>query len=412
MAFSLKSTLSAVAVISMLAFGNLGNAKAQETDEIAKSLETVRLRYEEGLEVIRRDVLNEIEKMRRSSVREDDPVAARKRVEAIEEAFRNEGELPDVQKRNAWIERYNYWKDTLDRSYAKTVLDYQAAENDALAEVIAAEQEFFGKQLDLVPWGPNLIESPVEVAPDKPQVIEADIKGEYRIEIQAARIEGEGTLWVELPVSEKEKARVPLSVTSDGPVRAMITVSPEQVYVDSGSNRSTDKFILQAEGSARIAIESQGCGVQVYSICCKSIVYGSVDVEKKAKQPNNNPEPANPGDKLVAGLVLTGERITGDGKRRPEPSAKIESRTGDIITLITERLDGKGKFARTIRVGPNGSLTPIGLINRGGPLGNFTIQGGGGSFNGTVFQLHSKGTWSAPNTKNNAFNDELILQIK
>ncbi len=411
MVFSIKSVLIAIAVVCALGFGNSGVAMAQETDEIAKSLETVRLRYEDGLEIIRRDVLNEIEKMRRFSIREDDPVAARKRVEAIEDAFRNEGELPDVQKRNAWIERYNYWKDTLDRSYAKTVLDYQAAGNDALAEVVAAEQELFGKQLDLVPWGPNLIESPIEVSPDKPLEIEAGINGEYRIEIRATRVEGEGILWVELPVAGKECVRVPLVSDSSGSFDAMLTVSPKAISCDAGfvMARKT-QFQRSLCEEMHVRVETNDVAI-IEAISLKPMVRGEVrQVEVDQGRTSERPRAVDP---FPVGLFGRGDcKHHASATSTMQASVRVDQRDGSSVDFIIT-IEGTGETFRVTCRSNGKDLRVVNAEQLKAPAKKapFTVQkteGGFGSLRNGVLSLRWTMRGNSPNmAKNRAWTVEV-----
>lgn len=318
-------------------------AWGQETDKTAAALEADRLKYENSLEVIRREVRAEIAQLYKKATREDDPVAARERVEAIEAAFESRGTLPEHKKENTWAKNYNAQKDQLERAYAQAIERYRAAGNEALVEALSAEQELFAKQLDLVPWGANLIESPVEVGANKPLEIEADIKGEYRIEIRATRIEGGGTLWVELPVSDQRRVRVPMVTGSDGSVRAILTVTPELVSADASAVRPVDIGGAMVGVDKSIGLEADASSFSVSQIALKPLMQGELVVDGPGRNRPGGRDPAEKEQRATAAdLMPVGSEwvgtLYGDLAGERTANAKVIRHNGSNVELdVTDK---------------------------------------------------------------------------
>jgi len=196
----------------------------------------------------------------------------------------------------------------------------------------------------------------------------------------------------------------------------LVTVREGFIGADLGVQRPVELSKAASGASTTMSLRTEGGAYSVESVRVKAVVQGVPEATQDvARTPKDRDKPkvaANPNDRLTVGTVLVGERKTGDGKIRPEPGAKIESRIGNTIVLVTERLDGQGKLVRTIELGSKGRLSPSAMIARGGPLGNFNVTTGSGTFDGTFLTLTTKGKWSAPGTTNNAFEDTLTLRVK
>jgi len=397
-------------------------AVAQSNDVTAQSLAKARETYERSMETIRGDIDKAIKaKQARASKPGKVDNDKDKHADGESDAFKASGDWPDVTNATALKNRAATAGNAMRDAYAAARAAYIKANKDALRDAVRDEADQFEKQSDIIPWKLNLIENlSIEdrtLAPGgKPLTLELPEMGEYRFEIRAKGSGEAGTLTVEVPLLDGKRLAIPALVGKDGNVRVLVTVREGFIGADLGVQRPVDLSKAASGASTTMALRTDGGSFTVESVMVKAVVQGAREATQGVpKKPKDRDEPkvaANPNDRLTVGTVLVGERKTRDGKIRPEPGAKIESRTGNTIVLVTERLDGQGKLVRTIELGSKGRLSPSAMIARGGPLGNFNVTTGSGTFDGTYLTLTTKGTWSGPGTANNAFEDTLTLRVK
>jgi len=397
-------------------------AVAQSDDVTAQSLAKARETYERSMEPIRDDINKAITaKIARVSKPGKVDKDKQTQAEGESDAFKASGDWPDVTNATALKNRAATAGNAMRDAYAAARAAYTKANKDALRDAVRDEADQFEKQSDIIPWKLNLIENlsteDRTLAPGgKPLTVEMSEKGEYRFEIRAKRSGEAGTLTVEVPLVDGKRLAIPALVGKDGNVRVLVTVREGFIGADLGVQRPVELSKAASGASTTMSLRTEGGAYSVESVRVKAVVQGVPEATQDvARTPKDRDKPkvaANPNDRLTVGTVLVGQRKTGDGKIRPEPGAKIESRIGNTIVLVTERLDGQGKLVRTIELGSKGRLSPSAMIARGGPLGNFNVTTGSGTFDGTFLTLTTKGKWSAPGTTNNAFEDTLTLRVK
>jgi len=397
-------------------------ALAQSDDATAQSLAKIRETYERSMETIRDDINKAImAKIARASKPGKIDNDKQTHAEGESDALEATGAWPDVPNITTLRNRAATAGNAMRDAYAAARVAYTKANKDALRDAVRDEADQFEKQSDIVGWGPNLTEKVSTedrtLAPGgKPLTVEMPVKGEYRLDIRAKRSGEAGTLTVEVPLVDGKRLAIPALVGKDGNVRVLVTVREGFVGADLGVQRPVELSKAASGASTTMDLRAEGGSFSVESVRVKAVVQGvpeaTQDVARTPKDRDKQKVAANPNDRLTEGTVLVGERKTGDGKIRPEVGAKIESRIGNTIVLVTERLDGKGKLVRTIELGSNGRLSPSAMIARGGPLTNFNVTTGSGTFDGTFLTLTTKAKLSGPGTTNNAFEDTLTLRVK
>jgi len=398
-------------------------ARAQSDDATAQSLAKARETYERSMETIRDDT-EEARKAKHARASKPGKADNDKQTQAEGELgpFKATGAWPDVPNTTALKNRAANAAKAMREAYTAARKTYTQTNKESLCDAIRDEADQFETHSDVVWWGPNLIDKTSTeertLAPGgKPLTVEMLVKGEYRLDIRVKRTGEAGTLTVKVPLVDGKRLAIPALIGKDGNVRVLVTLREGFVGADLGVARPVELSKAASEESTAIALWAEGGAFSVESVRVKAVIEGAPEVlQGQATRPKDGDGPKraanpNPNDRLAAGTALFGERIF-DGKKRPEPAAKIESRNGNTIVLMTERLDGQGKLLRTIKLGPRGQLFPSGLNARGGPLTNFSVTGGSGTFNGTTLTLTTTGTVSGGPGKNNKFEDTLTLDIK
>lgn len=387
-------------------------------DRVFDVLEAKRRSYETSME---RDVRNEVmAALNRKLNAANDGATVDENIVAVvtaeKEAFRKDGTWPDVPRIDQIRQRAARIAKELTEAYDKASLHFTKVEDRQWADVIKSARDTFSTSSDIVPWRSLGLEDVsneqrVLVVDGDPLTLAIPLEGAYRLHIMGKRRSESGQLVVAFPLADGRPMILRFLPERDGDFNIYMTLGTGANLIDLGSRALVDWSKAGTGVSRELTLTASDASIEIIEVAAKPILEGSPEefTATPLVKPNRV---ADPNDALVAGVLLVGERITGDGKSRPEPSAKIESRNGKEIVLVTERLDGNGKLLRTIRLGANGKLTPTGLIARGGPLGNFEVRSGSGTFDGTTLKLHTAGKVSWPGTTNQSFEDTLTLRLR
>lgn len=389
-------------------------------DKAAKDLAAARGGYETAMEALRDKIRGGISRARESL--KNAPKVDGGEVNALNaasDAFEKSGVIPQDKNAKSWELQYAKLAERMLSAYGKAKLEYGKPGSEESLAVIGREEQVFAESWDLVPWGANLVADIPEAsrtASEAAVQVAIGTDAEYRLEI-VARAQGEpGKLRIGVPLGVGKKAELEASADAQGSYRVFLTASRDEVCAELGVSRSITIGQAPSGQDARSVSIRAGKGerIRIDSLRVKNVVKGEPPQTSKdtAKGKKQNTPKADPAESITAGSVWTGTRITGDGKNHGEPAVTVESRSGDEFVLVTERLDGHGKWVRTVRIGPGGTLTPVAVVNRGPVLTNVSVDGGEGKVSGRELRLTTRGRWSGGDTKNAVFTDTLVLKLR
>lgn len=399
-----------------------GQGPAKDGPDLS-ALDSRRAEYEASLDDIRKGVRRSIQAaLKRSESRGEEQVKA---VREQEQAFDARGELPEGAERLGWQNRYATQADGVQEQYNKTIRALKDGPGVELRDALEAEAKCFDSHWDLVPWTVVQTDDSAPIAA-KGVAIAIGRTDDYRLEIKATRQGDAGRLIAEVPIGAERSVALPLTVGEGGEVLTFLTVRKGTVTPDLGVVRPITAKASTAESAGRLTLRSADGTFSLKSVRIKPVIDGQPpprqdadkDVAKRKAVPAQ-PQRAErkvvvdePGNRLVEGRVFRGkctDLIRGD--MRPEPDARLKSRTDNEIVLVTDRAV-PGRLERRIHVEPDGTLTPISIRAVGGPTSVLKVIGGWGRFDGKTLTLHTYGNWSSGGVQNGIFKDELILELR
>ncbi|MBX3357124.1 MAG: hypothetical protein KF745_01720 [Phycisphaeraceae bacterium] len=368
--------------------------------DAAAILSKSREQYERAMDDIRRAISAQLESKKEQAKKlKDNTEATAEVLEEIKE-FIATGAIPDTKSR-----------EKLEQAYRKAASQMKKAYNDALLSpdgerLFAADAAQFWSQWDLVPWGPDLVNSERTLAStDDTLVVDAESEGEYRVDVHGT-CRGKGcVVLLDIPLADGRRLRLPSLPIDDGPVRLLLSVREDHVSADLGFARPVDLSTASNHETKGIEVSAANGAVVIESVRVKPIVAGSPpEPMDPAKRPADSRQPDN-ADPLPLNASGSGNLYNHNSQNPVNAQVTVIERDGSTVVLRVVR-PGTGETFRVSCTLSRGNLAVNSVEQtqppRGAPRFNISrTEGGNGTIRNGVLGLRWTVRGSSPPAKAN-----------
>ncbi len=306
-----------VGVLTLTAFGSMANA--QELARSIKVLNNKRAMYERQMETLRAQIDRAIES---------------EQPEAGIDEWHSQGKVPELARTEQYQADHARLAETMRRGFDSARKQLSADGDESLGAAVEAMQERFDTHADLLAWGENIIvPSNAVLSPGRFMYIGLETYTDYRLEVVAKRLEGDGVLELGVPGSEgtlivfnttpDSNNEVHLIFSAAGGVPMIELGDPATVFDDSG------RMEQQAPGMLRV----YGGDWLLESIRAKPLIKGEQPgIDRRAERDAGGGDKQDARDLMPVGSTWRGD-VDHNHRNRFGITLKVVEVTDSIVKL-------------------------------------------------------------------------------
>jgi len=378
-------------------------AHAEDIDEIGKTLDQTRIKYEAKMQSIRDEVVDHVEKeIKRQREKAKPDIKEIDGLKNAKDAFMQSGLWPSLKSIKECRIKAQNAKGELVKAMQKTQDDYLRAARDELAKALQVEREQMLKESDIAPWRENRVvgrdETQRTIEATRRAIDLGDIASkDYRLEIVAHRITGSGALSLSIPVPGKKQLELKSIAGIEPDLRVLLSVRSVVISADLGVARPIPTNFKIEDAPDKLQLWADQGQFELKSIRVRPIMEETADeiALKKGADPKHAlrrvQEEEGPAGRLTLKSKWRGDRWNGQNPndmQGPQPSnGVITIRNGNEVELKTEKWGGGFGSEHWVFAINGDQLKLISVYVHSGAPATFTEVTGGGTIDGDVLEF-------------------------